>query len=1691
MHRQWSLRSRQTVARCPPPYSERCLDRHAEPATMRRKSGLERCTILTLKAADTAALVNSATDLSGGTENTMLKREEDRRQALVSAAIKAVGGRGKTAATHQDLVDALFSRAAPEDLEAYAPEDLAALAQQTAKLMAKRGSDEALIRVYNPEPTRDSTSLDNVTVIEVLNNNMPFLLDSAMAELNERGLELRMVLHPILRVARDKKGAMSGFGGLWHRPDGEEQQPNGRPESLLQIHVARIDSDMLRKDLQHALENIFSDVSQVVADWKPMLSQLDAAIARYRDTPPPIPVEEIAEAIQFLEWLRDNNFTFLGVRQYAFVGQDDSARFERIKTGDAAGLGLLADPAVKVLRRGREFVTVTPEIRDFLTQPVPLIVTKANVKSTVHRRVHLDYIGVKTFDDDGNLTGELRIVGLYTSTAYNKSVRSIPFLRRKAAMVMQKAGFDPDGHSGKGLQNVLDTYPRDDFFQIDIDTLYQFTLAIHHLSERPRIRVLPRPDKFDRFVSVLVFVPRDRYTTEVRRRVGELLARAYHGRVSAFFPAFLEGTLTRVHYIIGRYEGETPNPDVAELETEVARLSRNWRDSLNEALDALHDPLRASRLAERYKSAFSPAYQQSFGPGEVLRDIETSERLEPGRPLAIDFYRPDGAESDNSRLKLKIFNLHAPIPLSERVPLLENMAFRVISERSFQIERPGEVQTDAIYLHDMTLAHVDGSDIDIEALGGQLESAFMAIIQGRAENDGYNALVVKAGIAWRDIAMLRAVSRYLRQVRIPFSQDYMWDTLSRYPEIARALVDLFHTRFDPANEGDRSRAEAKVMKGIEALLEDVPSLDDDRIVRRFANIIRVTQRTNYFQIDLHGQPPETLSFKIASQEVEALPEPKPFREIFVYSPRVEGVHLRFGYIARGGLRWSDRPQDFRTEVLGLVKAQQVKNAVIVPVGAKGGFVPKQMPANADRETRQSEGTACYKLFVSSLLDITDNLDGETIIPPQMVVRHDGDDAYLVVAADKGTATFSDTANAISEGHDFWLGDAFASGGSQGYDHKKMGITARGGWEAVKRHFREMDHDIQTEPFTVVGVGDMSGDVFGNGMLLSEKIRLLAAFDHRDIFVDPDPDTAKSFAERKRLFELGRSSWQDYDTKLISKGGGIFSRAEKSIPVSPQMAEAFGLKGKSTTPVELMRAILKSDADLLWFGGIGTYVRAPYETDDDADDRANDALRITSDELRVKVIGEGANLGVTHPARIAFAMRGGKVNSDAIDNSAGVNSSDLEVNIKIALGQVVRDGGLAVAARNRLLASMTDDVAELCLRNNYLQTLALSLAQMRGLENMGFAKRMMRELETQGALDREVEDLPKDADLAERETQAKPLTRPELAVLLAYAKIDLYKKLLDGRIPDDVYLEREIGRYFPPALSKRYDAVLKAHPLRREIIATMLSNSIINRGGPTFLVRVRDETGAEIDEIAAAFALSRDSYGMTELNGEIDALDNKVPGALQLELYAQLRDLLAGSVVWYLRNADLTGGLKEAVSHYKTGIDTLSKNLSKVLPQPFNTMVSRHRDKFEKAGVPKALAGKIAQLFFLSRAPDIIRVADITGKPLTDVAETFFAVGQNFSIGPLINQAQDIRLEDYYARMAMSRTLDQLSAAQRRITARLVANGATGDKAIADWEEAQASDIGRVRSAIDDLMTSELTLPKLMVATGLFGDLARE
>ncbi len=1277
------------------------------------------------------------------------------------------------------FVAMLFGLAAPDDLDRYSADALAGIAEQSWAFLAERTAGVPKIRF---EP---AASPPGIAVLEIVNDDMPFLVDSVAGELNRRGLDIRLFVHPVFVVERDSTGRLTGF--MHARPAA------GSRESFIHLHIEGADDTAQRAEIVRGLEDVLADVRVCVHDWQPMLARIRGVIAELRETPPPLPVDEIAEAIQFLEWIAEENFTFLGARDFTFTATGDV-----LEPDFATGLGLLRSREAGSLQRWNEPLTMTPEIRAFLEEPKLLVITKSTVRSPVHRRVPLDYIGVKRFDRSGRLVGEYRFCGLFTSTAYTRPARTIPFLRRKTDSIVRRAGFDPSSHSGKALVNVLETYPRDELFQIDEDTLYQFALAVLQLDERPRVRVLPRRDRFDRFVSVLVYIPRDRYGGQIRAAIGNYLAAAFNGRLSAYYPFFPEGPLVRVHYILLRSGGETANPDRAALDRGVEAIVRSWTDALREALAAGHDPVLGSALFGHYRDAFPIDYREVYSSAVAVGDIRVIEGLTPEQPFGVVFYRQGGAAP--SRAGLKVFSHNRAISLSERVPVLENMGFRVLDERTYRI-RPADAAE--VWFHDMELESASGQPIDLAALERRLEACFLVVMGKKAESDGYNALVLTAGLGWRDVALIRTFSRFLRQIRVPYSQDYMWATLRKYPSTAAAIVSLFQTRFDPhlaLAQHERAAREAADVATIETALQAVETLDEDRILRHFVNAVTAAIRTNFYQLGRDGRVKELIAIKFASRKVDAMPLPRPLYEIFVYSPRVEAVHLRFGKVARGGIRWSDRPQDFRTEVLGLVKAQNVKNAVIVPVGAKGGFVPKFLPSGGSREAIQAEGIATYKMFISTLLDITDNIGTGTIgvIPPPDVVRHDGDDPYLVVAADKGTATFSDIANELAIAHDFWLGDAFASGGSAGYDHKKMGITARGAWESVKRHFQEMDVDIATAPFTVIGIGDMSGDVFGNGLLREKTTKLIAAFDHRDIFIDPDPDPERSFAERRRLFDLPRSSWQDYDKALISKGGGVFPRAAKEIRLSPQAQTLFGV-GERLTPAELIRAVLKAPVDLIFFGGIGTYVRASDESDEAVGDRANDAIRIAGGDLRCKVIGEGANLGMTQRGRIEAAFHGVRLNTDAIDNSAGVNTSDMEVNIKIALSIPLRDGRLTMATRNALLAEMTDEVAHLVLRNNYLQTLALSLAQRRGLEDFGFLQRLIQTLEARGLLDRAVEFLPDDMQLAERRRRSEPFTRPELSVLLAYAKMTLYEDLLESAVPDDPYLARELGRYFPKAI----------------------------------------------------------------------------------------------------------------------------------------------------------------------------------------------------------------------------------------------------------------------------------------------------
>jgi glutamate dehydrogenase len=1609
----------------------------------------------------------------------MSNRAEDARGAAAIIDQAGIILRGTEESVPADYVADLFGRADPEDLVAYDARDLASLAAQSYAAFATRPPGQSAIRLFDPEPTSAASQLASVTVIEVVNENMPFLVDSVLGVLSEQGLRVRLVVHPILTVEREHEGTLSAYRGLEHSDQAAR-------ESMIHIHVDRLGDEPRRAALEAELATTLADVRICVADWKPMQERVRAIIEDLKSNPV-LPVTEMAEGIQFLEWLAANNFTLLGIRDYSYVGGVAEGQMEPEFT---SGLGILRDENVRILRRGTDLVVMTPELREFLMRPVPLIITKANVRSRVHRRIYMDYVGVKRFDRNGQLIGEARIVGLFTSTAYTRSTRTIPYLRRKVDRVLTRAGFDPDGHSGKALVNVLESYPRDELFQIDDETLFSHATAVMQLEDRPRVRVLPREDRFHRFVSVLVYVPRDRFDTTVRLAIGQHLATVYEGRVSAFYPFFPEGPLTRVHFIIGRSEGETPRIDRADLEAAVARIVRTWSDGLGEAIALIHAPARAGELVARYRDAFSAAYREAVPAESAIGDIRILEGLSDTRPLAIDFYRPN--PTDRLEAGLKVFSRGRPIPLSERVPILEALGFAVVDERTYEVAPKGDGAA-PVWLHDMSLARPSGQAIDLEALDEKLEAALMAVMRGDAESDGFNALTLEAGLAWRDVAVIRTLARMLRQIRAPFSQDYLWTTLRKHAAIAKGVVLMFHLRFDPRlglSVEERNTKQTDLMARFEESLAQVSSLDEDRILRAFINLIQAALRTNFYQLAEDGQVRPTIAVKFDSKKIDNLPAPRPLYEIFVYSPRVEGVHMRFGKVARGGLRWSDRPQDFRTEVLSLVKAQQVKNAVIVPVGAKGGFLPKRLPPASQRDAWLAEGTESYRIFVRSLLQLTDNIEGASIVPPPDTVRHDGDDPYLVVAADKGTATFSDTANQLSIEKGHWLGDAFASGGSQGYDHKKMGITARGAWEAVKRHFREMGTDISQSEFTVAGVGDMSGDVFGNGMLLEKTIRLVAAFDHRDIFLDPAPDPKAAWAERKRLFELPRSSWADYDKSLISTGGGVFSRSAKSIPLSSQVQAVLDLPKPEATPQEVMNAILKAPVDLLWFGGIGTYVRAATETDDQAGDRANDAIRITGGDIRAKVVGEGANLGMTQRGRIEAGRKGVRLNTDAIDNSAGVNTSDLEVNIKIALTTPERDGRLAPEARNTLLAEMTDEVGALVLRNNYLQTLALSLSQRRGLEDLGFQQRLMQNLETEGKLDRAVEYLPDGAELAERRRRGDPLTRPEIAVLLAYAKIDLYDDLLASSVPDDPYLARELIRYFPRAVQERFPDAVETHRLRREIIATGLANSMINRGGPAFVARLIDQTGADVATIASAFAAVRDAYGMTALNTELDGLDNRIAGTLQLELYAAIQDLLIDRVIWFIRNVDLSGGLADVVAHHRAGIEAVAASLDTALPHDAAAHRQTRTGELRAAGVPDPLAGVLASLDHLAAAPDIVAVADQTGRSVTDVAATTFAVSAVFRLDQMKAAARAITVTDYFDRLALDRALDSIADAERRITADMVAGNAAGQAAVDAWMKVHGARAERIRTAVSEIAGSGLTVSKATVAASLLGDLVR-
>jgi len=1566
----------------------------------------------------------------------------------------------------------LFNEVDTAEFETYGTSDLVALAAGAFESFRQRQPGKPKIVLW--QRCAGETEL---LAVDIVNDDMPFLLDSVLGALRELGLVPELVAHPIFEVRRSREGILTAL-----QPAAPSH--NGIPrESFIHLQIRKLGPQPPSAEIERALADVLSDVRTVVSDFPAMTARLDLAIEQFEKNPPPATAQTNSESAAFLRWLSVNNFIFLGIREYGYAGDQEHGQ---LVPKPELGLGLLRDNDVSLLRESADEHRFTPQGRAFFLNSPPVIVVKANSRSTVLRRVHMDTIGIKSHNAGGNITGGVLVTGLFTATAYNLSTRNIPLLRQKVSKVLRSSGYSPDSHSGRALLNVLETFPRDELFQIPPDQLARISEEVLKIDLTPRPRAFVRRDEFRRFVSVFVYVPRERHNTQVRLEIEKMLEKAFDGHLESAMPFFPESPTVRVHYVVWRGQGELQNPSEAYLEAEVEKIITTWSDEFRDCILGRYGSA-GYELVHKYLDAFPAGYQETNRPERALRDMVGFEKLGPNRRTEIDLHRDDLTDPHSVRATLQ--QLDEPLTLSKRVPILENFGFDVISERTFLLTPKLESEARRVYLHDSDLRVADWDGADPLARRGDLEDGFLAVWNDAAPNDRFNGLILAAGLDWRQAAVLRAYAAFYRQTGTPYGTIYVSEVLNKYAGVTADLFALFDAMFNPANGRsveEREAERARISARITAELDKIPLLDDDRILRDLLTLINATLRTNFYQGNVNKGAPEIIAFKLRSREIDWLPAPKPYAEIFVHSPRFEGIHLRAGPIARGGLRWSDRQQDFRTEILSLAKAQQVKNVVIVPLGAKGGFVPKKLPA-ANREAIQAEGIACYKSFVSSLLSITDNLIKGEIVRPADTIRRDGDDPYLVVAADKGTATFSDIANEISLSRGFWLGDAFASGGSAGYDHKKMGITARGAWEAVKRHFREMNVDIQATPFTVAGIGDMSGDVFGNGMLLSKAIKLVAAFDHRDIFIDPDPDPS-SWEERRRLFELPRSSWQDYDRSRLSAGGGIYSRGEKSVTLSAEAQSLLRLKAVVTTN-ELLNAILRAPVDLLWFGGIGTYVRGSGETDLQVSDKANDALRVAAKDVQAKVIGEGANLGVTQRGRIEFALLGGRINTDAIDNSAGVNTSDVEVNIKIALGAAVAKGKLDTRSRNELLAAMTDEVARAVLRNNYLQPRAISLAEMDGLSDLGFQQRLMQRLERQGRLDRAVETLPSDAALLERQVARQPLTRPELAVLLAYAKIDLEDELIHAPVPGDPYLGQALFAYFPPMMRERFAAEIDEHPLRREIIVTCLANDIVNRGGPTFIVRMIEETGRDPADIAYAFAAVMAVYQVQAMYAGIDALDCKIDGQSQLCLYRRVQDLLRRQTAWFLRHTQFREGLEPEIERYRDGVDFLIGNMADVLTEEAKVRLQQEEARLQADGLPLDLARRLSALEPLSQALDIVRVSTEAEAPIATAARIIFLIRDGFRLDELASASEALAAGDYFNRLAVNASLAAIASAQRALAKSVIAHSPR-DADFAAWKKNNAAEVSRVARSLSEMLTGRaLTLAKLTVGVSLLRDLA--
>ncbi len=1549
------------------------------------------------------------------------------------------------------------------DLVQRSASDLAGAATWQLKLGHSRRPGRPIVRVFNPDPVRDGFGSSH-TVIAVITDDMPFLVDSLGIVCTQERLAIHLIAHPVFGVTRDRRGRLTDLFL-------DDARPGARPESWQFLEVDRETDPARLAALERHIKSTLDDVRCATADWHPMrrkARQIAAELGKPQRGPD---ASEVREVKALLEWMEEKHFAFLGYREYRLRRGRHSDVLQPIAK---SGLGLLRASRHRKTRS----VVLKGDVRKFARSKELLIITKANSVATVHRATHLDYVGMKTFDSAGKVTGERRFIGLWTSSAYYRNPREIPVLRHKVQSVIDHFGLKPTSHDSKAVVQALETFPRDELFQATVGDLVRIVRGVVNLYERVQVRLFVRRDVFRRFYSCLVFVPRDRYNTQVRERIEALAMTAFGGQAIESQVQLSESVLARLHLLVRTPPDTSRSLEAAELEHRIMETVRTWADVLKDSLLEAHEETEALRLIRDWGQAFPAAYQEDTATGAALGDIACLEALvaEPSG-LRMSLYRPEGQPPH--KVQFKLFRRERPIPISDVLPTIENLGLKLISERPYEIESRGA----NFWIQDFELEHPRRIRIDLDSHGPRFKEAFASVWQGRADNDGFNRLVLAADLSWREAMVLRTYARWFVQLGLPLSQAYMEEALASNAAAAGRLFRLFVARFDPQlKRAERRRAEARQRRSLESLLAGVTRIDDDRILRAFFAAIDATLRTNYFQAAADGEPKPYLSIKLDPRKVAEVPLPKPMFEIFVHSPRFEGVHLRMGRVARGGLRWSDRREDFRTEILGLMKAQNVKNTVIVPVGAKGGFVPRRL--SATRDETQREGTECYRTFIRALLDVTDNVVSGRVVPPTAVVRHDDDDPYLVVAADKGTATFSDVANGISAAYGFWLGDAFASGGSAGYDHKKMAITARGGWESIRRHFRELGMDIQSQDFTVAAIGDMSGDVFGNALLLSKHIRLQAAFNHQHIFLDPSPDATRSFAERRRLFDLPRSGWDDYDTKLLSKGGGIHSRQSKSIALTPEARAMLGIAAAAAPPVEIMRAIIKMPVDLLWNGGIGTYVKASEETHAEIGDRANDAVRVNGDELRCRVIGEGGNLGCSQRGRIEYALAGGRINTDFIDNSAGVNCSDVEVNLKILFSPLMESGKLTRLARNRLLARMTEEVAQLVLRNNYLQSLAISGLQARAVERIFELGHVIRALERAGTLDRTLEALPTEDEIVERHRKGLGLTRPELAMLLSYSKIWLSGKLIESDVAEDSFLGGELTRYFPRPVQRRYPRAILSHQLRREIIVTATTNSLVNRMGPVFAIRTQEDTGADIGSIARAFAIAREITGMRELWADIEALDDRVPTSLQYDMGHETTRLLRPLTYWVLRNLGPDLDIERAVSRLKPGIRELIGDLPELIEGLEVERYDHTLQRFSVEGVPMRVARGVASLAAIHSGVDIVEVALARHARISHAARVYFGLGAAIGLDWIRGEIERLVVEGHWQALARGTLREEAYSLQRRLCDRIVARGGRRDPsaAIHAWLADRGGAADSLSRAVQEMRsTGSSDFPTLSVA----------